>query len=188
MARPPSSAPSFVSPRPRRAWRSARTPEVIAERVARLADMIRDLGAFVLHTGAGFSTAASYPRLSRRLRRVDHARQGHVRGHAKIRRLRSRLERTCAPWRFIAPGTSPASSPKTPTGSIPAPGFPPSRLGTHGSVYREACVNPECDAGTYERAFDVTATKPHHGRHRHKTGRACDACGWDPPRYHRAVW
>ena len=35
--------------------------EVIAERVARLADMIRHLGSFVLHTGAGFSTAARIP-------------------------------------------------------------------------------------------------------------------------------
>ena len=61
-------------------------------------------------------------------------------------------------------------------------------------MYREECRNEACGDGdgagdgdgdedgggggrTYLRTFDVTATKPHNGRHRHKTGRTCDDCG-----------
>ena len=29
----------------------------------------------------------------------------------------------------------------------------------------------------FTRAFDVTAGKPHSGRHRHSTGRRCERCG-----------
>ena len=55
----------------------------------------------------------------------------------------------------------------------------------HGSVFREECRNEACPMGptprdrTYRRVFDVTSTKPHNGRHRHRTGRRCDACGGD---------
>jgi NAD-dependent SIR2 family protein deacetylase len=49
----------------------------------------------------------------------------------------------------------------------------------HGSVFRETCDNSECEVTEIKRTFDVTSGKPHNGRHRHKTGRACDSCGSD---------
>ena len=153
--------------------------EVIAERVARLADMIRHLGSFVLHTGAGFSTAARIP---------------DFRGASGVWTMRAKgmsvampKFEDCAPTRahmcavaLHRAGYLTRVVTQNVDGLHTRAGLPPEAVSElHGSVYREACVNPECDAGTYERAFDVTATKPHHGRHRHKTGRACDACGWD---------
>jgi NAD-dependent SIR2 family protein deacetylase len=50
----------------------------------------------------------------------------------------------------------------------------------HGCVYEETCVNERCEKFEFrvKRAFDVTAGKLSEGRmHRHRTGRACDACG-----------
>ena len=49
----------------------------------------------------------------------------------------------------------------------------------HGTVFRETCENEACAVTELVRDFDVTARKPHGGRHRHKTGRACPGCGGD---------
>jgi len=49
----------------------------------------------------------------------------------------------------------------------------------HGTVFREKCENEACAVTELARDFDVTARKPHNGRHRHKTGRACPGCGGD---------
>jgi NAD-dependent SIR2 family protein deacetylase len=41
----------------------------------------------------------------------------------------------------------------------------------HGSVYKERCSSCE---RIYTRDFDVTSTKPSHGKNRHRTGRMCE--------------
>ena len=46
----------------------------------------------------------------------------------------------------------------------------------HGSVYKERCSSCE---RIYMRDFDVTSTKPSHGKNRHRTGRTCEVDGCD---------
>ena len=46
----------------------------------------------------------------------------------------------------------------------------------HGSVYKERCSFCE---RVYVRDFDVTSTKPSHGKNRHRTGRMCETEGCD---------
>ena len=107
-------------------------------------------------------------------RRVDHAREG-VAAYAPPSSARPR-RRTwrcgCTERDTCRRGTQPDGY--RPRG-VAARGCPE----LHGTVFREKCENEACAVTELARDFDVTARKPHNGRHRHKTGRACPGCGGD---------
>ena len=213
----------------RRAEASARAearadpPEVIAERVADVARLIRSLNGtpFVVHTGAGVSTAAGVPdfrgpegvwtmrakgvkvrvpsfetrepTLAHRAiaalhaagfvsrvitQNVDGLHQRAGLPDAAVSELHGSVFReTCG-----VPG-GPARAPRSPAGGgKEGEGERNERKKTHsgdsgeGVHAKNAAPALGCGA-VFTRAFDVTAGKPHSGRHRHSTGRRCERCG-----------
>ena len=154
--------------------------ERTARNVQALARMIRDAGGgVVLHTGAGFSTAACIP---------------DFRGPSGVWTMRAkgmavpvpRFER-CAPTKAHMCATALHRAgylsrvvTQNVDGLHGRAGTPAAFVSElHGTVFRETCENEECAVTELARDFDVTARKPHGGRHRHKTGRACPGCGGD---------
>lgn len=153
------------------------------EAVAVLVKMIKERGSFVLHTGAGFSTAAAIPDF--------RGRNGVWTMQAKGKAVpMPRFECTTPTRAHLAAvalhraGYLTHVITQNVDGLHQRAGLPRDIVSElHGSVYREECRNEDCamaeTPGGYLRTFDVTATKPHNGRHRHKTGRQCDECGGD---------
>ena len=160
-------------------------PEVMMEHVAVLVELIRQRGTFVMHTGAGFSTAAAIPDF--------RGRDGIWTQQAKGRAVpMPRFENTKPTKAHLAAvalhdaGYLTHVVTQNVDGLHQRAGMPQDAVSElHGSVFREECRNEACPMGptprdrTYRRVFDVTSTKPHNGRHRHRTGRRCDACGGD---------
>ena len=192
----------------------------VLEHVAVLVNMLKERKSFVLHTGAGFSTAANIPDF--------RGRNGVWTMQAKGKAVpMPRFENTVPTRAHMAAvalyraGYLKHVITQNVDGLHQRAGLPASIVSElHGSVYREECRTEGCekeDEGVL-RTFDVTATKPHNGgagaarspftqpdcvswctavpsphpphsprhvlplalpagRHRHKTGRTCSACG-----------
>ena len=153
--------------------------ERTARNVQALVRAIRDAGSFVLHTGAGFSTAACIP---------------DFRGSSGVWTMRAKgVDVRMPPFERCAPTKAHMCAvalhragylshvvTQNVDGLHGRAGTPPNAVSElHGTVYREKCENEACAVTEVTRDFDVTARKPHDGRHRHKTGRACPGCGGD---------
>ena len=153
--------------------------ERTARNVQALVRAIRDAGSFVLHTGAGFSTAACIP---------------DFRGSSGVWTMRAKgVDVRMPPFERCAPTKAHMCAvalhragylshvvTQNVDGLHGRAGTPLNAVSElHGTVYREKCENEACAVTEVTRDFDVTARKPHDGRHRHKTGRACPGCGGD---------
>jgi NAD-dependent SIR2 family protein deacetylase len=160
-------------------------PEVMMEHVAVLVQMIRQRGTFVMHTGAGFSTAAAIPDFRGRNGIWTQQAKGRAVPMPRFENTKPTKAHLAAVALYNA-GYLTHVITQNVDGLHQRAGMPKETVSElHGSVYREVCKNESCPMGpdiadrTYHRTFDVTATKPHNGRHRHKTGRVCDGCGGD---------
>ena len=160
-------------------------PEVMMEHVAVLVQMIRQRGTFVMHTGAGFSTAAAIPDFRGRNGIWTQQAKGRAVPMPRFENTKPTKAHLAAVALYNA-GYLTHVITQNVDGLHQRAGMPAENVSElHGSVYREVCKNESCPMGpdiadrTYHRTFDVTATKPHNGRHRHKTGRVCDGCGGD---------
>ena len=160
-------------------------PEVMMEHVAVLVQMIRQRGTFVMHTGAGFSTAAAIPDFRGRNGIWTQQAKGRAVPMPRFENTKPTKAHLAAVALYNA-GYLTHVITQNVDGLHQRAGMPADTVSElHGSVYREVCKNESCPMGpdiadrTYHRTFDVTATKPHNGRHRHKTGRVCDGCGGD---------
>lgn len=159
--------------------------ETVAQQIEELADMIRQSkphGGFVLHTGAGFSTATGIPDF--------RGKHGVWTMKAKGKQVPMPRFENCAPTkahmavRALWENNSLSHVvTQNVDGLHQRAGLPDSCVSElHGSVYRERCDEKDCDIhknGFIKRPFDVTNKKPQGGRHRHKTGRVCVSCGND---------
>jgi NAD-dependent SIR2 family protein deacetylase len=151
-----------------------------------LARMIRDAnGSFVLHTGAGFSTASNIPDFrGRNGVWTMRARGFDVKMPRFERCVPTKAHMCCVALRekgFLKHVVT-----QNVDGLHRRAGLPRDAVSElHGTVYAEKCENRGCPGvsdgskAIFEREFDVTAGKPHNGRHRHKTGRGCELCGSD---------
>ena len=110
---------------------------------------------------------------------MDHARQGHGRARARFERCAPTKAHMCATALHRAGYLSRVVTQNV-DGLHGRAGTPAAFVSElHGTVFRETCENEACAVTELVRDFDVTARKPHGGRHRHKTGRACPGCGGD---------
>ena len=141
-------------------------PEVMMEHVAVLVELIRQRGTFVMHTGAGFSTAAAIPDF--------RGRDGIWTQQAKGRAVpMPRFENTKPTKAHLAAvalhdaGYLTHVVTQNVDGLHQRAGMPQHAVSElHGSVFRETCRNEACPMGptprdrTYRRVFDVTSASP----------------------------
>ena len=153
--------------------------ERTARNVQALARMIRDAGSFVLHTGAGFSTAACIPDFRGSSGVWTMRAKGMAVPMPRFERCAPTKAHMCAAALYRAGYLSHVVTQNV-DGLHGRAGMPREAVSElHGTVFREKCENEACAVTELARDFDVTARKPHNGRHRHKTGRACPGCGGD---------
>ena len=153
--------------------------ERTARNVQALARMIRDAGSFVLHTGAGFSTAACIPDFRGSSGVWTMRAKGMAVPMPRFERCAPTKAHMCAAALYRAGYLSHVVTQNV-DGLHGRAGMPREAVSElHGTVFREKCENEACAVTDLARDFDVTARKPHNGRHRHKTGRACPGCGGD---------
>ena len=153
--------------------------ERTARNVQALARMIRDAGSFVLHTGAGFSTAACIPDFRGSSGVWTMRAKGMAVPMPRFERCAPTKAHMCAAALYRAGYLSHVVTQNV-DGLHGRAGLPREAVSElHGTVFREKCENEACAVTELARDFDVTARKPHNGRHRHKTGRACPGCGGD---------
>jgi NAD-dependent SIR2 family protein deacetylase len=153
--------------------------ERTARNVQALARMIRDAGSFVLHTGAGFSTAACIPDFRGSCGVWTMRAKGMAVPMPRFERCAPTKAHMCAAALYNAGYLSHVVTQNV-DGLHGRAGMPRGACSElHGTVFKEKCTNEACLVTTLARDFDVTAGKPHNGRHRHKTGRLCPGCGGD---------
>jgi NAD-dependent SIR2 family protein deacetylase len=145
----------------------------VMDGVAVTVRLIKESGGFVLHTGAGISTAAKIPDFRGKNGVWTKQRKGEVVEMPKFENTRPTKAHLACKALFDA-GLLKYVITQNVDGLHQRSGIADDFVAElHGSVYKEKC--PKC-CSVYVRDFDVTSTKPSHGKNRHKTGRFCDRC------------
>ena len=133
-------------------------------------------GAFVLHTGAGISTSAKIPDFRGKNGVWTKQRKGEVVHMPKFENTKPTRAHMACKTLFDANVLSKIVTQNV-DGLHQRSGVPDEVVAElHGSVYKERCSSCE---RVYVRDFDVTSTKPSHGKNRHRTGRMCETEGCD---------
>ncbi len=133
-------------------------------------------GAFVLHTGAGISTSAKIPDFRGKNGVWTKQRKGEVVHMPKFENTKPTRAHMACKTLFDANVLSKIVTQNV-DGLHQRSGVPDEVVAElHGSVYKERCSFCE---RVYVRDFDVTSTKPSHGKNRHRTGRMCETEGCD---------
>ena len=132
--------------------------------------------AFVLHTGAGISTSAKIPDFRGKNGVWTKQRKGEVVHMPKFENTKPTRAHMACKAMFDAKVLSKIVTQNV-DGLHQRAGVPDEAVAElHGSVYKERCSSCE---RVYCRDFDVTSTKPSHGKNRHRTGRTCEVEGCD---------
>ena len=132
--------------------------------------------AFVLHTGAGISTSAKIPDFRGKNGVWTKQRRGEVVSMPRFENTKPTRAHMACKAMFDAKVLSKIVTQNV-DGLHQRAGVPDEAVAElHGSVYKERCSSCE---RVYRRDFDVTSTKPSHGKNRHRTGRTCEVEGCD---------
>jgi len=132
--------------------------------------------SFVLHTGAGISTSAKIPDFRGKNGVWTKQRKGEVVHMPKFENTKPTRAHMACKAMFDAKVLSKIVTQNV-DGLHQRAGVPDEAVAElHGSVYKERCSSCE---RVYCRDFDVTSTKPSHGKNRHRTGRTCEVEGCD---------
>jgi len=150
----------------------------IADGVAVLVRLLReDAGLqFVLHTGAGMSTSAKIPDFRGANGVWTKQRKGESVSMPRFENTKPTKAHMACKALFDAKVLTEIVTQNV-DGLHQRAGIPEAACAElHGSVYKERCSSCE---RVYARDFDVTSTKPSHGKNRHRTGRMCEVDGCD---------
>ena len=145
----------------------------IADGVAVVMKLLReDAGLqFVLHTGAGISTSAKIPDFRGANGVWTKQRKGLSVSMPKFENTKPTKAHMACKALYDAKVLTKIVTQNV-DGLHQRAGVPEDAIAElHGSVYKERCSNCE---RVYARDFDVTSTKPSHGKNRHRTGRMCE--------------
>ena len=145
----------------------------IADGVAVVMKLLReDAGLqFVLHTGAGISTSAKIPDFRGANGVWTKQRKGESVSMPKFENTKPTKAHMACKALYDAKVLTKIVTQNV-DGLHQRAGVPEDAIAElHGSVYKERCSSCE---RVYARDFDVTSTKPSHGKNRHRTGRMCE--------------
>ena len=145
----------------------------IADGVAVVMKLLReDAGLqFVLHTGAGISTSAKIPDFRGANGVWTKQRKGESVSMPKFENTKPTKAHMACKALYDAKVLTKIVTQNV-DGLHQRAGVPEDAIAElHGSVYKERCSSCE---RIYARDFDVTSTKPSHGKNRHRTGRMCE--------------
>ena len=145
----------------------------IADGVAVVIKLLReDAGLqFVLHTGAGISTSAKIPDFRGANGVWTKQRKGESVSMPKFENTKPTKAHMACKALYDAKVLTKIVTQNV-DGLHQRAGVPEDAIAElHGSVYKERCSSCE---RIYTRDFDVTSTKPSHGKNRHRTGRMCE--------------
>ena len=145
----------------------------IADGVAVVMKLLReDAGLqFVLHTGAGISTSAKIPDFRGANGVWTKQRKGESVSMPKFENTKPTKAHMACKALYDAKVLTKIVTQNV-DGLHQRAGVPEDAIAElHGSVYKERCSSCE---RIYTRDFDVTSTKPSHGKNRHRTGRMCE--------------
>ena len=131
---------------------------------------------FVLHTGAGISTSAKIPDFRGKNGVWTKQRKGESVSMPKFENTKPTKAHMACKALYDAKVLTKIVTQNV-DGLHQRAGIPEDAIAElHGSVYKERCSSCE---RIYMRDFDVTSTKPSHGKNRHRTGRTCEVDGCD---------
>ena len=131
---------------------------------------------FVLHTGAGISTSAKIPDFRGKNGVWTKQRKGESVSMPKFENTKPTKAHMACKALYDAKVLTKIVTQNV-DGLHQRAGVPEDAIAElHGSVYKERCSSCE---RIYMRDFDVTSTKPSHGKNRHRTGRTCEVDGCD---------
>lgn len=131
---------------------------------------------FVLHTGAGISTSAKIPDFRGKNGVWTKQRKGESVSMPKFENTKPTKAHMACKALYDAKVLTKIVTQNV-DGLHQRAGIPEDAIAElHGSVYKERCSSCE---RIYMRDFDVTSTKPSHGKNRHRTGRTCEVNGCD---------
>ncbi|CAL6293795.1 unnamed protein product [Bathycoccus prasinos] len=145
----------------------------IDDAVAVVMKLLReDAGSrFVLHTGAGVSTSAKIPDFRGANGVWTKQRKGESVSMPKFENTKPTKAHMACKALYDAKVLTKIVTQNV-DGLHQRAGVPEDAIAElHGSVYKERCSSCE---RIYTRDFDVTSTKPSHGKNRHRTGRMCE--------------
>ena len=126
---------------------------------------------FVLHTGAGISTSAKIPDFRGKNGVWTKQRKGESVSMPKFENTKPTKAHMACKALYDAKVLTKIVTQNV-DGLHQRAGIPEDAIAElHGSVYKERCSSCE---RIYMRDFDVTSTKPSHGKNRHRTGRTCE--------------
>ncbi|CAL6296711.1 unnamed protein product [Bathycoccus prasinos] len=126
---------------------------------------------FVLHTGAGMSTSAKIPDFRGANGVWTKQRKGESVSMPKFENTKPTKAHMACKALYDAKVLTKIVTQNV-DGLHQRAGVPEDAIAElHGSVYKERCSSCE---RIYARDFDVTSTKPSHGKNRHRTGRMCE--------------
>ena len=126
---------------------------------------------FVLHTGAGISTSAKIPDFRGKNGVWTKQRKGESVSMPKFENTKPTKAHMACKALYDAKVLTKIVTQNV-DGLHQRAGIPEDAIAElHGSVYKERCSSCE---RIYMRDFDVTSTKPSHGKNRHRTGRMCE--------------
>ena len=126
---------------------------------------------FVLHTGAGISTSAKIPDFRGANGVWTKQRKGESVSMPKFENTKPTKAHMACKALYDAKVLTKIVTQNV-DGLHQRAGVPEDAIAElHGSVYKERCSSCE---RIYTRDFDVTSTKPSHGKNRHRTGRMCE--------------